>query len=113
MIVVPGSQVKWIVDQPDNVLSSRAMQMESLQTDWVLLDPAIASNPIHEIIIRRDLTRSLGTLIPEIDEELNVGVDDCWGKDTENWNDVGLFTTMMKVVARTSNRVFVGLPLCK
>lgn len=112
MVLVPKSQVKWVADQADDVLNAGAMQNEVLQTDWSLLDSTIARNPIHEIPIRRDLTRSLGTLIPDIDEELTVGVDEYWGKDTENWVDVGVFTTMMKIVSRTSNRIFVGLPLC-
>lgn len=88
------------------------MQRDSLQTDHTLLDPTLAKNAIHEGIIRKDLTRYLGALIPEIEEELNIGVDDLWGKNTEEWNEVGVFESMSKVVARTSNRVFVGLPLC-
>ncbi|KAE8444351.1 hypothetical protein EG329_000661 [Mollisiaceae sp. DMI_Dod_QoI] len=113
MILVPSSHVKWIADQADNVLNAGAMQIEVLQSDWTLLDPTMARNPIHEILIRRDLTRSLGSLIPDIEEELNVSVDESWGKDTDNWVEVGAFNTMMKVIARTSNRIFVGLPLCR
>lgn len=88
------------------------MQREVLQTDYSLLDTTLARNPIHELIVRRDLTRYLGALIPDIEEELNIGVDEYWGKDTEKWTDVVPFATMMKIVARTSNRIFVGLPLC-
>ncbi|KAF8859723.1 cytochrome P450 [Acephala macrosclerotiorum] len=112
MILVPSSQVKWVTDQADSVLNAAAMQIEVLQSDWTLLDSSMARNPVHEIIIRRDLTRSLGALIPGIEEELNIAIDEYWGKDTENWVDVGAFTTMMKATARTSNRIFVGLPLC-
>lgn len=113
MILVPSSQVKWVTDQADSVLNAAAMQIEVLQSDWTLLDSSMARNPVHEIIIRRDLTRSLGALIPGIEEELNIAIDEYWGKDTENWVDVGAFTTMMKATARTSNRIFVGLPLCR
>lgn len=112
ILLVPSTQVKWITDQAEHVLNANEMQREVLQTDYSLLDPTLARNPIHELIVRRDLTRYLGALIPDIEEELNIGVDECWGKDTENWTDVVPFTTMMKIVARTSNRIFVGLPLC-
>ncbi|KUJ14117.1 cytochrome P450 [Mollisia scopiformis] len=112
-ILVPGSQVKWITEQADNVLSAASMQIEVLQTDYTLLDPSMARNPIHETIVRRDLTRSLGALIPDIHEELNVAIDEYLGKDTENWVDISVFSDMQKIVARISNRIFVGLPLCR
>ncbi|KAH6706546.1 cytochrome P450 [Leptodontidium sp. MPI-SDFR-AT-0119] len=113
MVLVPVSQVKWITDQAEHVLNANEMQREVLQTDYSLLDSTLARNPIHELVVRRDLTRYLGALIPDIEGELNVGVDELWGKDTEKWSDVVVFSTMMKIVARTSNRIFVGLPLCR
>lgn len=112
-VIVPGSQIKWLVDQPDNVLSATAMQLDAIQTDYSMLDPDIARKNFQEIIIRRDLTRSVATLIPEIEEELNLGADQYWGTDTENWSDVGVLETMQRIVTRTSNRVFVGAPLCR
>ncbi len=99
MILVPSSHVTWIADQADSVLNAGAMQIEVLQSDWTLLDPSMARNPIHEILIRRDLTRSLGSLIPDIEEELNVSVDEYWGKDTDNWVEVGAFNTIMREFA--------------
>lgn len=33
--------------------------------------------------------------------------------DTEDWKDVCVFENMMNIIARASNRVFVGLPLCR
>lgn len=113
MVLVPVSEVKWISDQAEHVLNAGEMQREVLQTDYSFLDPVLARNPIHELVIRRDLTRCLGALIPDIEEELNFGVDEQWGTDTEKWTDVVVFSTMVKIVARTSNRIFVGLPLCR
>lgn len=89
------------------------MQIENMQADWTLLDKSMARNPIQAIIVRRDLTRSLGALIPDIEDELSVVVDESLGTDTENWKEVEGFKAAAHIVARTSNRVFVGLPLCK
>ncbi len=104
--------MKWIVDQGENVLNTAAMQREVLQADWTLLDPNMARNPIQEAIVKRNLTRSLGSLISDIEDEINMSIDEYWGCDTENWVDIGAFQTMNKVISRTSNRVFVGAPLC-
>jgi len=46
-------------------------------------------------------------------DEVGCALDDTWGTDTENWKDICLFENMMTVIARMSNRVFVGLPLCR
>ena len=88
------------------------MQKDTLQTNRTLLDETIVEDVIHEIPIRRDLTRQLGALIPDIEDELAIGIEEYWGTDTESWKEVGVFETMMKVVSRTSNRVFIGAPLC-
>jgi hypothetical protein len=111
-VIIPGSQIKWLIDQPDNVLSATAMQMDAIQTDYSFLDPDIVRHNLQEPTIRRDLTRAIGGLIPEIEEELNVGADLLWGTDTEKWKTVCVFETMQRIITRTSNRVFIGLPLC-
>jgi hypothetical protein len=47
-----------------------------------------------------------------VNDELRVAVDDIFGTDTESWKSIGLFDAVTKIVARTNNRIFVGLPLC-
>jgi cytochrome P450 len=49
----------------------------------------------------------------DIWDEVGCALDDTWGTDTENWKEICLFEHMMNVIARVSNRVFVGLPLCR
>jgi hypothetical protein len=110
--MVPASYVKWMAEQPQDVLSACKYNREVVQTDYTLLDPTLARNPLHDPVIRRDLTRNLGSLVPDVEEELQFAVDKFWGSDTENWTEVGVFDTMMQIVARTSNRIFVGQPLC-
>jgi len=46
-------------------------------------------------------------------EEIAATFDELWGTDTNGWKDVCVFDTIMQVVARASNRAFVGLPLCR
>jgi hypothetical protein len=48
----------------------------------------------------------------DIMDELTASFDETWGLDTEEWKTVPVFENMRTIVARTSNRVFVGLPLC-
>lgn len=48
----------------------------------------------------------------DIMDELTTGFDETWGFDTKTWKTIGVFDNMMAIIARTSNRIFVGLPLC-
>lgn len=77
-----------------------------------MLNPRIVRYPVHEEVVRRDLTRQLGSLTMEIMEELGNGFDEYWGIDAENWKEAPVYESMIKIVARTSNRIIVGLPLC-
>ena len=98
---------------PDNVLSALEAQIEMLQADYTLLNPDLARQPHHHDVIRTDLTRQLANLTGEIMSELEAGFDETWGLDSHKWNEIAVYNNMAHIVARTSNRVFVGLPLCK
>lgn len=63
--------------------------------------------------MHRNLARNLGALIPGTWDELKATFDETWGLDTTEWKDVCLFEDMMYRIARASNRMFVGLPLCR
>lgn len=111
-VIIPAAQVKWLAEQADTVLSAAETQRELLQTDYSLLDPRITHHGFQEVTIRRDLTRAIGGLIPEIENELHESVAQYWGNESQEWTEVCVLKTAQRIVTRTSNRVFVGLPLC-
>ncbi|KAF3006872.1 hypothetical protein E8E13_010910 [Curvularia kusanoi] len=111
-VVIPASLGQWIVDQPDDVLSSAMRQNELLKTKYTFPIAKMADQPHHAHVIKTDLTRKLGSLSEEIWTELETALDEHWGTDTETWKEVNVFQTMMRVVTRTSNRLFVGEKLC-
>ena len=86
---------------------------DQLQTDYTFLHPLVADHPLHHETIRTDLTRQLGALTMDIADELAASFNDIWGTDTTQWKEICPFETLMTIVARTSNRVFIGLPLCR
>lgn len=112
-VVIPSSQGQWLVDQPDAVLSSTIRQNELLQSKYTFPIAKMADRPYHAHVVKTDLTRRLGSLSEEIWTELSVALDEHWGSDTEEWKEVNVFQTMLRVVTRTSNRVFVGERMCK
>lgn len=113
-VILPNSSVKWITEQPDNVLNANDSQVNILEGNWTLFGQKVLKEPVvHKALIVRDLTRSVGFFVPQIMDEIAAAYDELWGMDTENWKEVNVFETSMKVVARSVNRTFVGFPLCK
>lgn len=87
--------------------------MDALNIPTTFLLPEIGLNPVHEVIVRRNLTANLDRMAGYIAQEVGLALEELWGKDTEVWRKVNLDYTIRRVVARASNRVFVGDDLCK
>ena len=111
--MLPEIYVDWMANQPDTNLDNRDLLIETLAADYTLGSPDIARKPSHEIVIHEELTRKLGELTMDIMAELMASFDDYWGSDTESWKTVNVYETMIRIIARTSNAILVGVPLCR
>ena len=94
------------------------------------LGPNVHHNPYHVAVVRLYLTRNVEVLFPEIRDEIVASfaeVLDLTGNGKESrltsvycmliwkhseWKSVPALNVIQRVVCRTSNRIFVGLPLC-
>ncbi|KAJ3480751.1 hypothetical protein NLI96_g8124 [Meripilus lineatus] len=83
----------------------------TLQIDHTL-GPEIHHNSYHIPIIRSQLTRNIGAVFSAVKDELSLAFNEIIPPSQE-WTKVTALPTIMKVVSRTSNRVFVGLPTCQ
>ncbi|KAJ7649598.1 cytochrome P450 [Mycena rosella] len=97
---------------PEDVLSFKEGVGETLQVPY-MMGPEIEDDPYHHHTIRTTLTRNLGRCFPEVRDEIVCAFDDVFRLETEDWKIFTVFPAVMHVVARTSNRLFVGLPLCR
>lgn len=87
-------------------------QRDSLQADYTMGPIQLSQNPLHLHLVRRDLTRHVGTVINELLEEIELTFDELWGLDTEEWKEVPVVEDVKKLISRVSSRIFIGLPLC-
>lgn len=110
--LLPAASTEWIINQSDDVLNVKQAHIETLQADYTFSDPTVVRQPHQDHIVKTDLLRQLGSLTMDIMDELTTGFDETWGLDTEKWKSIRVFDNMMAIIARTSNRIFVGLPLC-
>ncbi|KAF9533018.1 cytochrome P450 [Crepidotus variabilis] len=96
---------------PESVLSASTALREGLQTDHTV-GPHMFDNDYHIAIVRSQLTRSLPRLVPEVHDELIEAFKD-YIPLTEDWSTVQAYNIVAKLVSRASNRIFVGVPLCR
>ncbi|KIW66429.1 hypothetical protein PV04_05764 [Phialophora macrospora] len=125
VVLLPPSSTSWLVSQPDTILSVSEARKRILQTKYTFPRPEVVDRPVHCDILDSELTSKTSTVTQEVCDELNAAVDRIWGPDPEDedeeqervgkggWKTVVLLDSMTSIVARVSNRVFVGLPLCR
>lgn len=111
-VFIPRTYIPWLLDQPDDVLDPRPVQIDTFGVNY-LHSHAALHNPFHHEVIRRGLTRSLSTTAGPVSDELGAALDEHWGTDTEVFRDVPVFESMKAILARAMSRVFVGQPLCR
>ena len=110
-IILPPSKLQWLATQPESVMSV-SQYFADIQLDRGLGDKMILIDHLHEKVIRSDLTRALSWTMNPVADEVRAALQDLIGDGTE-WKDVKLLDSMKTVFARTSSRVFAGLPLSK
>ncbi|CAL1703350.1 unnamed protein product [Somion occarium] len=110
-VIVPPAYGNWIASRPDALLNAKDCTFETAQFTYTVGHPEITSNDMIDILIKRELTRTIGSLNNEILEEVNASMIDIFGTSGE-WVDVGVFDSLTRTVGRAANRVFVGAELC-
>lgn len=127
-VVMPSSQLRWMFDQPDSVLSTSQAHYDFLQGDYAFVSPAILRDPYHEHVsvikyhmflladiyvkvIHKCLVRNLNAVIPDLAEEVPIAVDRIFGTDTENFVKREVMDSFMRMIPSITNRLLVGKKL--
>ncbi|KAH8996774.1 cytochrome P450 [Lactarius akahatsu] len=96
----------------DDVLSITASAIEFLQADYTL-DLLDMNTDYHTDVIRAKLTRNIAATFKDVRDELIRSLDASIPVLGDDWVKVPVMETMQRVVSATTNRVFVGPPLCR
>ena len=112
-VILPRSQIAWLVEQPDDILSATAIDYDRVEGDYTFTSPRILGAPYHTHVIHKYLPRSVASLIPEMWEEVQVAIDQTWGMNTMEWKEVGIWQNMMRVIPGVTNRMMVGGQACR
>ncbi|KAK0499034.1 cytochrome P450 [Armillaria luteobubalina] len=69
-------------------------------------------DPYHLDVVRGALTRNIATCFADVQDEIKAAFKDNI-PITEDWVEIPAYETILQIVCRASNRMFVGLPLCR
>ncbi|KAI0741599.1 cytochrome P450 [Daedaleopsis nitida] len=113
MVIVNGPKlVDDLSKRPDDELSFVEGVEEFIQTQFTLGRETL-DDPYHIDIIKDKLMRSLVAVVPDVIDELSVAVPEHIPVQGDDWVTINVMDTTLQIVARMSNRVFVGLPICR
>ncbi|KAF8463176.1 cytochrome P450 [Russula ochroleuca] len=113
MVLAAGSGlIEDIRKAPDDVLSRNEPTREAIQSEYTLniLNP---SDKYSTDIIRSKLMRDVAATFKETREELVMAMDDLIPTREDKWVKVPIIQTLQRVICRATNRIFVGVPLCR
>lgn len=95
----------------EEYLSFGDASLELLQMDHTINYPNLHQE-YHVDVVRGPLTRGFPSRFEEIKDEIMASFKDILPAKDE-WTAYPLLGTLIPVVCRTTNRLFVGLPLCR
>ncbi|KAL5334133.1 cytochrome P450 [Aspergillus crustosus] len=112
-LLLPPSSMRWVMKQPDNVLSVSEAFAEFDQADYSLGHAKYILDAWQGHLVKTDLNLVLENIVAALNDELGVAFDNYFGTDEENWKRIDLLETARMVVAQAGSRFTVGLPLCR
>lgn len=112
VVIIPPAHLRHILSKPEGEIDAYGPQNETIQAPYTIRDEDIWINNYHFDIVRKQLTKNLPFLADEIAEELAFAFEHYWGSDGD-WKNVPAWDSLLQIISRASNRVFIGVPLCK
>ncbi|TCD63305.1 hypothetical protein EIP91_005686 [Steccherinum ochraceum] len=112
LVIVAGpQQIEELKRMSDDEVSNYGGVDELLSARFIL-GQEVVDDPYHMPLVHAKLTRNLNEFHGIMKDEMWTAFDDLIGVSDE-WTSVPALKTVMSIISRTSNRVFVGLPLCR
>jgi hypothetical protein len=111
VVATTTTAVEDIRKTDDQTMSFRHALWKFLQTDYTI-GPELRLDSYHVDFLRTTLTHKLADIFPDIYDEALRALPDTIPL-SQDWQLYSAPTTIMKIVCQTSNRMFVGAPICR
>ncbi|KAF8994947.1 cytochrome P450, partial [Cyathus striatus] len=115
---------KWLVlatgtQQVNDIRKAKEDQLSAIEaineiiTMDILLSPQILMDDYHTEVVRNHVTRNIPVRYAEVKDEISTAFTELIPAVENEWTGIVAFKMVLKSVVRTSNRLLVGLPLCR
>lgn len=111
LVVLPAAQMAELLTFSDDDVDPFHPNQETIASKYTI--GSDVGQGAHIDVVRRQLTRRLPLLTPDVYEELSLSMIDHWKATSTGWTTVKAYPTIMKIVSRAANRVFAGAVLCR
>ncbi|KAI0654507.1 cytochrome P450 [Cubamyces menziesii] len=79
----------------------------------VIMGSKVVTHSYHIGLVKNELTDNIKEILPDLIDELSLAVPEYIPTKGSEWTKVNVLATMRTLLARISNRVFVGAPACR
>lgn len=117
IVVAPPSVLHKIMTRPDKSPSTGSDithimgLVEAIQLPYIIADPDIYMNALHFDVVRRKMTKKdMPFFAAMTADELEAAFADIWGVSKE-WTTINGWDTCGRIIARTAERMMIGLPM--
>lgn len=112
MVVLPVSMVEEVRVLSSNIANPTVAHAHNLLGRYTKMNLILRSD-LHFRMIQAKLTPALGSLTRPMEEEVKYAMDRYFPSSNNAWTSIKPYHKVLELVASTSARVFVGLPLCR
>ncbi|GAB1195930.1 hypothetical protein APSETT444_005195 [Aspergillus pseudonomiae] len=111
-VILPPEHVRWLVTQPEDILSHAKARddADALGYIWPLFD----ASALHSFakVLQNDLTRNVAQTEQDVLTEVQHIMDEIVGQ-TDSWKEVNMVQVFERIMYQATQRVYVGLALCR
>jgi len=93
-------------------ISIVASNVEELQTEYTM-GMGVDDSTYHVVVVGSIMTRNLTVKFDEVYDEIVKSFQELIPANETEWLAIPALKTMQTIVGRTSNRLFLGLPICR
>jgi hypothetical protein len=111
IVALPMRNFKWLASLPETTASFYKAHEEQLQLSYTV-PAATLSDPGFIKILVKVLTRRSKSAVPGLRDEVEAAYQDVPYGGSE-WQSLCLYREILRILNVTTNRMLVGLPLCK
>jgi hypothetical protein len=111
IIALPIRHFKWLASLPETTASFYKAHEEQLQLSYTVPTATMSDPDIIKVLVKV-LTRKSKSVVPDLRDEVEAAFQDVSYGGSE-WQSLCLYPEILRILTATTNRMLVGLPLCK